>query len=230
MRKINGPKAYIDSSRLETNILKIRKHIGKKKIMVVVKANGYGHGAINIASSLTNKTDIIFCVFSINEAIELRKSGVNNSILILSKLQSDWVNLAVEYNLWINASSMNDLDILVRFYENNKSCPKIHLEFDTGMTRSGFDYFDDEKVFNYLSKHPLLPVEGIYSHFATADEGDLDYASYQLEEFKRILKNAKFCSINFQYIHCSNSGSILNIPDSFFNTVRVGMLAYGVSP
>ena len=230
MIKINGPKAYIDSSRLKTNILKIRKHIGKKKIMFVVKANGYGHGAINIASSLTSKTDIIFCVFSINEAMELRKSGVNNSILIFSKLQSDWVNLAVEYNLWINASSMNDLDILVNFYENNKSCPKIHLEFDTGMTRSGFDYFDDEKVFNYLSKHPLLPVEGIYSHFATADEGDLAYAGYQLEEFKRILKNAKLSSIDFQYIHCSNSGSILNIPDSFFNTVRVGMLAYGVSP
>ena len=113
MRKINGPKAYINSSRFEDNILKIRKHIGKKKIMIVVKANGYGHGAINIASSLSNKTDIIFCVFSINEALELRKAGVNNSILIFSKLQSDWVSLAVEYNLWINASSMNDLDILV---------------------------------------------------------------------------------------------------------------------
>ncbi len=229
--KINGPKAYIDSLRLKNNISKIKIHIGLKKIMFVVKANGYGHGSINIVSSLSKTNPgMIFCVFSINEALDLRKSGIKNNILIFSKLQPDWINLAVDYNLWINASDMSDLNILVKFYNKYQSCPKIHLEFDTGMTRSGFNYYEDEKVFNYISKHPFLPIEGIYSHFATADEGDLTYADYQLKEFKRILKVADSFSISLKYIHCSNSGSILNISDSYFNTVRVGMLAYGVSP
>ena len=74
--KINGPKAYIDSSRLEKNISKIKIHIGLEKIMFVVKANGYGHGSINIVSSLSKTNPgMIFCVFSINEALDLRKSG-----------------------------------------------------------------------------------------------------------------------------------------------------------
>ena len=230
MSKIYGPKAYIDSSELKSNIQKIKNHVGEKKLMVVVKANGYGHGAINIASSLSKTTDIIFCVFSITEALELREEGINNNILIFSKLQPDWIDMAVKNDLWINASEINDLELLVKFYNKNQLCPKIHLEFDTGMTRSGFNQFEDGKVFKYLLEHPFLPIEGLYSHFATADEGDLTYANHQLQEFDRILNNAKRHSINLKYIHCSNSGSILNIPNSFFNTIRVGMLAYGIAP
>ncbi len=225
-----GPKAYIHSTRLKSNISKIKNHVGKKNLMIVIKANAYGHGALNIASYLSKDLMNIFCVFSIDEALELRKGGIKNNILIFSKLQSEWLDLAFENDLWVNASHINDLYLLNKFYHTKGSCPKIHLKFDTGMTRLGFDMFDDDHIFQYLSEHFFLPVEGIYSHFSTADEGDLTYAKFQLKQFNRILMNSKNYTIDFKYIHCSNSGAILNLPSSMYNTVRVGMLVYGVSP
>ena len=230
MKDITGPIAYIHTSRLKNNISEIKNHVGDKKVMVVVKANGYGHGAINIASNLSKKPYVIFCVFSISEAIQLRENGIKNDILIFSKLQIDCIQKAIDNNLWINASEMNDLVLLADFYKKNKICPKIHLEFDTGMTRSGFNMHEDKIIFDYIMKNPFLPIEGIYSHFSTADEGDLSYAYHQLQEFNRIIKKAKKSLLNFKYIHCSNSGSILNLPNSYFNTIRIGMLTYGVAP
>ena len=225
-----GPKAYIDLNRLKQNIWNIRRNIGERNLMIVVKANGYGHGALNIAKHLSDEPGIIFCVFTIDEAIELRNGGINNSILIFSRIQKDWLKLAYEHKLWINACHLDDLELLEQFYSEYGFCPNVHLKFDTGMTRLGFDCNDTDKVFSFLGDHNYLPFIGIYSHFATADEGDLSYAESQLLEFKKILEFGKSSGIEFQYIHCSNSGALLNLSSSLFNTVRVGMLAYGIAP
>ena len=83
--------------------------------MVVVKANGYGHGALNVVNLLSYDKDIIFCTFSIEEAIEIRKNGIKNRIFIFSKLQEKWIILARKHNIWINASNLDDLKILTRF-------------------------------------------------------------------------------------------------------------------
>ena len=98
------------------------------------------------------------------------------------------------------------------------------------MTRLGFCRSELKYVLDFLEKNRVLPLEGIYSHFATADEGDITYAISQLDQFNEILDKIKKSKINLLYIHCSNSGAILNLPQSFFNTVRVGILAYGVLP
>ena len=225
-----GPKAYIHSDRLSNNILKIKNIISDKNLMLVVKANGYGHGALNIVNNISHDSKIIFGTFSINEALELRNSGIKNNIFIFSKIQNSWIHLALENDLWINATDMNDLKILNEFYKKKNGCPNIHLKFDTGMTRLGFDMQDSNEVFEYILKRPFLPIEGIYSHFSTADEGDLSYVETQLNRFKKILKKGIEKGINFKFIHCSNSGAVLNEINSMFNTVRIGMLAYGVAP
>jgi len=225
-----APKAYIHSNRLKKNILKIGKFVGNKNLMIVVKANGYGHDALKVASYLSNDSQIIFCVFTIKEALELRQGGIKNDILIFSRLQPEWLTIAAENNLWVNASHIEDLNILNKFFKKNNTCPKIHLKFDTGMTRLGFDIINSNKIFQYISSHSALPIEGVYSHFSTADEGDLSYAESQLSKFKKVIKKGEKYGINFKYIHCSNSGAILNLPDAMFNTVRVGILAYGVAP
>ncbi len=93
-----GPKAYIHLSRLEQNIFNIQRNIGERNLMVVVKANGYGHGSINIANTLSKNSGIIFCVFAIDEAIKLRENGVKNPILIFSRIHKAWIDLAVKYN------------------------------------------------------------------------------------------------------------------------------------
>ena len=225
-----GPKAYIHSDRLKQNLWNIRRQIGDRMLMVIVKADGYGHGALNIASVLAGEPGIIFCVFTIAEAKELREGGISNKILIFSKMHREWLDQTIEYDLWVNASAMEDLNALREFHNNTGDCPVVHLKFDTGMTRLGFDAGQADTVYQFLAENSNLPVEGIYSHFATADEGDLSYAEFQLKQFNTIVKQGKDAGINFKYTHCSNSGAVLNLPESYFNSVRVGMLAYGVAP
>ena len=225
-----GPKAYIHSSRMKNNISQIKKSIFDKNLMVVVKADGYGHGALNVVNILASDKDLIFCTFSIEEALEIRRNGIKNRIFIFSKLQENWLKLALENNIWINASHIEDLKILTKYFKKYKACPKIHLKFDTGMTRLGFDLKDHNKVYDYITQNSFLPIEGIYSHFSTADEGDPSFVETQLEIFNTILKNGKERGISFHFVHCSNSGAILNNYGDTFNTVRVGMLAYGVAP
>ncbi len=225
-----GPKAYIHINRLKKNINNIKKTIGNRNLMLVVKANGYGHGGLNIAKNLSGESNIIFCVFTIDEAISLRNDGIKKPIFIFSRIHKEWIEVAYENNLWVNVSHIDDLLLLNSLYKEKNICPDFHLKFDTGMTRLGFDYKDYKDVFNYLLKHPFLPVKGIYSHFATADEGDLSYANNQIKLFNKIISSGEKKGLLFKYIHCSNSGSILNLSDSLYNTVRVGILAYGVSP
>ena len=225
-----GPKAYIHLDRLKQNVWKIKDNIGDRNLMIVTKANGYGHGLMNVAKQLSDSTDIIFCVFTIDEAIVLRQGGIKNPIFIFSRIQKEWIELANEYDLWINACHLDDLRLLVELYQEKGKCPDIHLKFDTGMTRLGFDIKDNGNIFKYLLEHPFLNVQGLYSHFSTADEGDLSYAEYQLKLFNEVLEHGNKTGIEFKYVHCSNSGALLNLPSSFFNTVRVGMLAYGIAP
>lgn len=225
-----GPKAYIHSKRFKTNLENIKKYLGNKRLMLVVKANAYGHGIKHICSLIKDEPNLFLCVFSISEATELRSFGIMNKILVLSKIEKIWIRQAIKLDLSINVSSFNDLKIISEFYKKKNKCPSFHLKFDTGMTRLGFDKKDVGKVIDFLLKNNELPIEGLYSHFATADEGELSFAYDQLKTFNQILKTMEKFRIKIPYIHCSNSGSVLNIPESYFNIVRVGMLAYGVSP
>ena len=228
--KIIGPKAYINLDRCRSNLLSIQKLVGDKKLLCVVKANGYGHGSVQIARSIANIKNIQFAVFSIDEALELRNAKIKNEILVFSKLQKNNILLAYEENIILNISSFDDIEHIESFYLKNKISPKYHLKFDTGMTRLGFDLNDAESIYKRLSKslHPY--IEGVYTHFATADEGDLSYAEKQLNDFKTVIEKVENFGMKFKFIHCSNSGAVLNLEKSYFNMVRVGMLLYGALP
>tara|TARA_B100000073_G_scaffold42598_1_gene31835 strand:- start:45 stop:1169 length:1125 start_codon:yes stop_codon:yes gene_type:complete len=228
--KIIGPKAYINLDRCRSNLIAIKKSVGDKKLLCVVKANGYGHGSVQIAKSIANIKNVQFAVFSIDEALELRKAKIKNKILAFSKLQKNNIELAYENDIILNISSFDDIEHIESFYLKNKVSPKYHLKFDTGMTRLGFDLDDVEAIYENLSKslHPY--IEGVYTHFATADEGDLSYAKKQLSNFKMVIEKVENFGLKFKFIHCSNSGALLNLEESYFNMVRVGMLLYGALP
>ena len=228
--KIIGPKAYINLDRCRSNLLSIQKLVGDKKLLCVVKANGYGHGSVQIAKSIANIKNIQFAVFSIDEALELRNAKIKNKILVFSKLQKKNIELAYEENIILNISSFDDIEHIESFYLKNKVSPKYHLKFDTGMTRLGFGLNDAEAIYRRLSKslHPY--IEGVYTHFATADEGDLSYAKKQLNDFKTVIEKVENFGMKFKFIHCSNSGAVLNLEESYFNMIRVGMLLYGALP
>ena len=226
---IIGPKAYIHTDRLKQNLWNIRRHVGDRPLICVVKANGYGHGAIAVSKILVQEPGIILAVFSFEEAIELRENGIEDEILIFSRMQPEFLEKADAMSFTLNVCAMTDLQALDEHKKQKGSCPTFHLKFDTGMTRLGFDPSEADSVFSIINKNELCP-EGIYSHFATADEGDLSYAESQLQQFNQIVEKGKSTGIDLKYVHCSNSGAILNLPNAFFNLIRVGMLLYGVAP
>ena len=225
-----GPKAYIHKDRLRSNLFKIKEYVGHSNLMVVLKANAYGHGVAEIASSIKDFKGLTFAVFSIEEAIELRELSPKNDILIFSKMQPYYFELALEHNFILNLSSFEDLDYYSTSLEKFNDIPRFHIKFDIGMTRLGFDVKDAEKLFNQILNNKYLKPEGLYSHFSNADEGKLSVSEKQLRKFQSVIDLSISKNINFKYIHCSNSGSILNIKNSYFNLVRVGMLLYGALP
>ena len=225
-----GPKAFIHLDRIKSNFEKIQKRIGDREILSVVKANGYGHGAVEIAKTISHFKNSNFAVFSFDEAIQLRKADINNDIIIFSKMQPEFIDQAFKNNIILNLSSIEDIKILKDYKSETNNCPRYHIKFDTGMTRLGIDIKDSDKLYKKIIKDLVIHPEGIYTHFATADEGDLLYAHMQLEKFKRVVDMAEKYNIRFKYVHCSNSGAILNLQESYFNMIRVGMLLYGALP
>jgi alanine racemase len=225
-----GPKAIIHLDRLIHNYREIKKHIGNVPLMTVVKANGYGHGAVPVAQALQKEGANFFAVFTFEEAKELRDNGITSDILIFSRMNLEFVEAAADLNLTLIISHKEDVDILQDLFQRTHKRPKVHLKFDTGMTRLGVSYDDAQSILNDLMYSPEIDCEGIYSHFATADEGDPSYAKWQFDRFNEILKIAEKMEFPFKYRHFSNSGAILNLPQTKLNLMRVGMLLYGAYP
>ena len=225
-----GPKAIIHLDRLIHNYHEIKKHVGDVPLMTVVKANGYGHGTIPVAQALQQEGVNFFAVFTIEEAKELRENGILGDILIFSRLNREFVEEAADLNVTLILSQKDDIEILQELFLKNHKRPKVHLKIDTGMTRLGIPYEDAKSILKDLMYSPEIDCEGIYSHFATADEGDPSYAKWQFNRFNKILKMVEEMEFPVKYRHFSNSGAILNLPESKLDIMRVGMLLYGAYP
>ena len=225
-----GPKAIIHLDRLVHNYHEIKKHVGDAPLMTVVKANAYGHGMVSIAQTLQREGVNFFAVFTIEEAKKLRENGIKGDILIFSRMNRSFVEEAADLKVTLILSQKEDIDILQDLFLRTHKRPKVHLKIDTGMTRLGIPYEDAESILNDLMFSPEIDCEGIYSHFATADEGDPSYAKWQFNRFKNILKIVEKIELPLKYRHFSNSGAILNLPESKLDIMRVGMLLYGAYP
>ena len=222
-----GPKVYIDLHQLKKNYHIVKSEVGEIPIMATVKANAYGHGAVEVSKALEQEGVRYLAVFTIDEGIELRDAGIKTDIFIYAKFDPTRIQEALKHNLTLNISSFDDLKALKA---HNGNSVKVHLKIDTGMTRLGVPYEQAEVFLKEANQIESIELEGLYSHFATADEGDLSYANSQLSKFNDIVEISKKLDISFAFIHCGNSGAILNVQDSRFNMVRAGMLLYGAFP
>jgi len=225
-----GPKAIIHLENLISNYRNIKNHVGDVPLMTVVKANGYGHGAVPIAQALQDEGVNHFAVFTFEEAIKLRDNGIKGDILVFSRINRQFVEKAADLNITLNLSQKKDIGILKELYQDTGKQPRVHLKIDTGMTRLGVSFEDSKDVLEELLKSPEIKCEGIYSHFATADEGDPSYAKWQFDKFNKVLEMAEELNYPFKLSHFSNSGAILNHPEAKLNMMRVGMLLYGAYP
>ncbi len=218
---------YLD--RLIDNYLLIRKMIDNKKIMAAIKADAYGHGAVEIARTLQQFGVDMFGVASTEEGIELRVAGINAKIIILSPVMDNQIDGIIEYNLIPTISEFAFFKKLNQKLQKLKKPILVHIEVDTGMTRTGFPY---EETFNAVKKinhSPYIKIEGIFSHFPLADS-DGAFSKKQIKNFSQLIGQLHNVKIRPKFIHLANSSGIFRFPDSHFNLVRPGITLYGLTP
>src|SRR3989344_3569506 len=214
----------INSFAIKNNCAVFRKIIGGKCLLsAVVKSNAYGHSLIEFSKTADRFGVDWFAVDSLVEGISLRKNGIKKPILVLGHTLPQLFDQAQKYNISITISHPEALKILMR---NQKRAPAIHIKIDTGMHRQGFVARDIPYVASALRKYPPAKIEGIYTHFATAREKDINS---QLSSFEKSLAGLKFTGKK-PIIHAANTAATLISPKSHLNMVRVGIGLYGLWP
>ena len=219
----------VNLSQLSRNLQAIRDKVAPAKIMIVLKANAYGHGLTDVAKYLDPQVDYIG-VAVLEEGILLREIGVQTPILVLGGIWGNQIPSYIENDLTLTAPSVDRLNQINQAAESMGKKARVHLKVDTGMERIGVHYYNAEKLLNAALNCKYVDVEGIFSHFANADAADLTHARLQLERFNEVLRFYENHSLPTPIRHLANSGGILQLPDSYFDMVRPGILFYGVYP
>jgi alanine racemase len=201
----------------------------ESSVAPVIKANAYGHGLIPIASYIQDHISNVpfVCVDSLYEAYELSKNNLNIDCLILGYTNPKNYQIKKSLPYIFGVSDLLSLKSL----GEHQPTARIHLEFDTGLSRLGFTITDIPQVLDYLSRYPKLKVEGIYSHFAAADDlTESTYTKNQVIKFKEIIGEFNRSGLTFKYRHISATAGSEVIYDTDFNLIRLGLGFYGYSP
>ena len=202
-------------------------------ILAVVKADAYGHGFMDVALELEALGVTAYAVAFLAEGIQLRKSGIDRPILILGGIYPGQERKCVGFNLSTAVYTLEQARALNEAARKLYRKAKIHLKIDTGMGRLGIAHGEAAEFFRVLGDLPNLELEGIFSHFASADELDdagKEYTRQQVENFRRALAAARSAGFDPRYIHIANSAAALALDLSFCNLIRPGITLYGVLP
>ncbi len=219
----------IDLSRLRGNLDAIKARVSPAKVMLVVKANAYGHGLKEVACKIGRLADYIG-VAVLEEGIYLREAGVQTPILVLGGIWGNQIPAYIEHDLTLTAPSVERLEQIEQAAAQMGIRAKVHLKIDTGMERIGVHYYNAHTLQEAALRCQHVEVEGIFSHFANTDSTDLGHARLQLERFNEVLRFYEKHSLPMPIRHMANSGAILQLPESYFDMVRPGILFYGVYP
>jgi len=227
-------------TRVEINLTKLDKNIQKIKsllkpdteLMAVVKANAYGHGIVEVAKQALKSGARFLGVAVPEEGVQLREAGINCDILVLSGIDIDQIDLVVDYNLSVCIFSIDMAKLINQKAGNKQKKTKVHVKIDSGMGRIGVRSIDEAtRLCIEIEKMDYLILEGIFTHFACADEcDDNGYSVMQLERFNKVLGEIEKAGIKPRWIHAANTASIINYPESHYNLVRTGIGMYGYEP
>ena len=220
----------INLTNLVHNIHAIRTLVGPKtKIMAVVKANAYGHGSIKISRVLLENGADRLAVACIDEALRLRRSGIDCPIQVLSRTCPDRAEEAVDHHLIQTVYDMELASGLSRAACKKNKKAVIHLKFDTGMGRMGLDSKEAGlKKAVLISAMPGLEAEGVMTHFASADDKEPDYTLGQFDIFMRVCNRLEGMGVHIPVRHAANSAAAINYPQMHLDMVRPGIALYGL--
>ena len=219
--------AEVNLTAIEHNFMAARNHLPKDmKLLVTIKANAYGHGAVTVAKLLEGKTDY-FALAAMDEAVQLRQAGIQTPMLILGPVMPSDYPRAAKYDVALTVSSLKEAKAISACGEAAGQKITVHFALDTGMSRIGFAC--TEKAAREITEAASLPgitAEGIFSHYALADSKDKSYVNLQTDNFRRMLD---MIGVDFPIRHLYNSAAIVE-QEPEFDMAREGIILYGLLP
>lgn len=222
--------AEIDLSAIAHNVNAVKKRVHPAQVMAVVKADAYGHGVIPVARTAIANGASYLGVALIEEGIELRNNGFEQPILIfggtIESQLKDFMTFNVEATVYTRAIALA-FSSLSKQYQTPVT---IHVKVDTGMGRVGVPWQDAVDFIEYVTSLEGIELKGLYTHFATSDERDKSFANLQFERFQRVIAQLEAKNIHIPLKHAANSGAILDLPETYLDLVRPGVMMYGYYP
>lgn len=224
--------AEIDLDAIAYNYRQIRKRVAPgSEIIPVVKADAYGHGAIEVSLVLQECSAAGFAVSNIDEAVQLRKAGINLPILILGHTPEKHIEDILKYDITQTVFTYEMAEAISKQAVSGDKIVKVHIKIDTGMGRIGFfPGREAAECIRAIKKLPNIEIEALYTHFPSADEKDKSFTLKQIETLVGFRKALEEENIRIDRIHAANSACIIDIDEGFLDLVRPGLLLYGLYP
>lgn len=233
IEKISRPVwAEINLDHLAHNMREVRRLTKPEaKCTAVIKADGYGHGALEIGKTLLENGADRFAVATLSEGIQLKKQFPNVEILVLGYTPNHLLGCVLEKNLIQTFYTLEQVALFSSLALQQKKTGKLHIKLDTGMHRIGMkaDSETAQAIFQ-MSKMPNIEIEGIFTHFATADDTDKTYTMKQVDKFNHVIAELESLGVNIPIKHVANSATIIDLPNLNYNMVRAGIMLYGLYP
>ncbi len=231
---LRGAWAEINVTNLDFNIRKIREKVGPaRKITGIIKADGYGHGSVKVADVLSANGVSSFGVATLSEAIRLRKAGfLTEEIMVIGLTPDPYVDTIIDYNLTPVTDSLKNATALSDAALKAGTVVSGYIVCDTGMGRIGYSPEDPMTVeeVKQIAALPGFTIQGLFSHFATADAADKTYATLQEQRFIALYKKLIAADLKIPFRTLANSAAIMEIPSAHFDQVRPGIILYGCYP
>ena len=225
-------RAEIDLTAFRHNLQNLRKYLDPQtRIMAIVKADAYGHGAVSCARIAVESGAANYLGAGvIEEGIELRENGLNAPILILGSIFPDEAEDLVRHNLATILCTQPLAQALSKEAEKQDKTVSVHIKVDTGMNRLGISPENLPTLLDQVRNLKNLKIEAVSTHFSSADDEDLSVTQAQLEKFQTALTILQKEGVHTPIVHCANTSALFKFPESHFNMVRPGLILYGVLP
>jgi alanine racemase len=224
--------AEINMDAIRQNLLAIKSRLDKDfLIMGVVKADAYGHGAVNVSQELLKIGVEYLAVSNIDEAIELRSSGISSPILLLGPVETVEFGKLIEFNIYPTVIGVDYAKELSDAYRYRGIYPKVHIKVDTGMGRLGIPYDQAVQDIEQIAKMEGIIIDGVFSHFPAVTD-DPEFSEMQAKQFIGLIKELRKIEIKVRHYHMANSAAIFNMVDPLhppFTMARPGLALYGYS-
>ena len=223
--------AEVSLKAIGHNIAQVKKRLRPGvKLLAVIKADAYGHGAVRVGKYLEDQVDY-FAVATAEEAMELREQGIRLPVLVLGYISPEQYGEILDYDITQTVYSLEIAEKLSEASVKAGCRTKIHAALDTGMTRIGFHITEEEADrIAAISRLPGLELEGMFTHFSCADQKDKTYCGLQLEKFRRMEGMLRARGVEIPVKHICNSAGIMEFDDYRFDMVRSGIVTYGLYP